>query len=90
VVAESLTNIARYSEATKATIRLARQSGSALIEVEDDGIGGVNPDAGSGIRGLIDRIDALDGSLDIRSEPGKGTRIQVRIPLASAAALHVG
>jgi PAS domain S-box-containing protein len=83
VVAESLTNVARYSKATRATIRLARQRGCALVEVEDDGVGGVNPDAGSGIRGLIDRIDALDGSLDVCSEPGKGTRIQVRIPLAS-------
>jgi PAS domain S-box-containing protein len=83
VVAESLTNVARYSKATKATIRIARQRECALVEVEDDGIGGANPDAGSGIRGLIDRIDALDGSLDVRSEPGKGTRIQARIPVAS-------
>jgi PAS domain S-box-containing protein len=91
VVAESLTNVARYSEATRATIRLARRRGCALVEVEDDGIGGANPDAGSGIRGLIDRIDALEGSLDVRSEPGEGTRIEVRIPLASAvAALHAG
>jgi PAS domain S-box-containing protein len=87
VVAESLTNVVRYSQATRAIVRLARQRESALVEVEDDGIGGVNPDAGSGIRGLIDRIDALDGSLDVRSEPGKGTRIQVRIPLASNVAL---
>jgi signal transduction histidine kinase len=84
VVAESLTNVARYAKATRATIRLARQSGCALVEVEDDGIGGANPEAGSGIRGLIDRIDALDGSLDVHSEPGIGTRIQVTIPLASS------
>ena len=83
VVSESLTNIARYSQATKATVRLARQSRSALVEVEDDGIGGADPDAGSGLRGLADRIDALDGSLSISSEPGKGTRIQVRLPLPS-------
>jgi signal transduction histidine kinase len=85
VVAESLTNVARHSQATRATIRLDRQSGCAVVEVEDDGIGGVNPDAGSGIRGLIDRIDALEGSLDVSSEPGRGTRIQVRIPLGSPA-----
>lgn len=84
VVAESLTNVARYAEATKATVRLARQNGYALVEVADDGIGGVNPEAGSGLRGLTDRIDALDGSLDVESEPGMGTRIRVRIPLASA------
>jgi PAS domain S-box-containing protein len=87
VIAESLTNVARYSEATRATIPLARQLGDALVEVEDDGIGGVNPASGSGIQGLIDRIDALDGSLDVSSKPGRGTRIQVRIPLASANAM---
>jgi signal transduction histidine kinase len=94
VVAESLTNVARYSEATKATIRLGREGGCAFVDVEDDGIGGAEPEAGSGIRGLIDRIDALDGSLDVDSEPGEGTRIRVRIPLASAEAatlaLHRG
>ena len=83
-MAESLTNIARYADATSATVRLAREGGCALVEVEDDGIGGVNPDAGSGIRGLRDRIDALDGSLDVSSEPGCGTRIRARIPVASA------
>jgi PAS domain S-box-containing protein len=83
VVAECLTNIARYSEATGATIRLSEESGHALVEVADNGVGGATPDAGSGIRGLVDRIEALDGSLEIRSEPGQGTRIQVKIPLAS-------
>ena len=83
VVAESLTNVARYAKATRVTVRLAREDGSALVEVEDDGIGGADPGGGSGIRGLIDRIDALDGSLDVRSEPGRGTRIQAQIPLAS-------
>ena len=83
VVAESLTNVARYAEATRVTVRLARQDGYALVDVEDDGIGGASPDGGSGIRGLIDRIDALDGSLDVWSEPGRGTRIQAKIPLAS-------
>jgi PAS domain S-box-containing protein len=61
VVAEALTNIARYAEATRVTICVARRSGSALVSVEDDGIGGASPDAGSGIRGLGDRIDALGG-----------------------------
>jgi hypothetical protein len=86
VVAESLTNVARYSRATKATVRLARQNGSALVEVEDDGIGGADPDGGSGLRGLVDRIDALDGSLDPSSEPGRGTRIRGRIPLPTGEA----
>jgi len=84
VVAESLTNVARYAEATKATIRVARHDDHALVEVADDGIGGVDPGSGSGLRGLADRIDALDGSLDVRSEPGMGTLIRVTIPLASS------
>ena len=87
VVTESLTNVARYAEATVVKIRLARQNRCALVEVEDDGIGGVRPEAGSGIRGLIDRVDALDGSLDVDSAPGTGTRIRVTIPLAPAAAV---
>jgi PAS domain S-box-containing protein len=84
VVAESLTNIARYAEAKSATIRLARDDACALVEVEDDGIGGADAASGSGIRGLIDRLDALEGSLVVRSEAGSGTRIRARIPLESA------
>ena len=84
VVAESLTNVARYAEASRATVRLGRENGFALVEVEDDGVGGVNPDAGSGLRGLTDRIDALDGTLAVFSERGAGTRLHARIPLAAA------
>jgi signal transduction histidine kinase len=80
VVAESLTNIARHSGATRASVRLSREPGCAVIEVEDDGIGGATPEAGSGISGVVDRIDALDGSVEVSSEPGRGTRIRVEIP----------
>jgi PAS domain S-box-containing protein len=86
VVAEALTNVARYAEATRVTVCIARRSGSALVSVEDDGIGGASSDAGSGIRGLVDRIDALGGSLTVRSEAGKGTRIAAQIPLGCVAA----
>lgn len=86
VVAESLTNIARYAEAKSATIRLARDDGCALVEIEDDGIGGADSAGGSGIRGLIDRLDALEGSLVVRSEAGRGTRIRASIPLEPARA----
>jgi signal transduction histidine kinase len=81
----------RYADATSASVRLTREDRCALVEVEDDGIGGADPTAGSGIRGLLDRIDALDGSLELRSEPGGGTRIRARIPLSSAdVAVHAG
>jgi PAS domain S-box-containing protein len=81
LVAEALTNVARHAEATTATVCLARRSGCAVVSVEDDGIGGASSDAGSGLRGLLDRIDALGGSFSVRSEPGKGTRIEAEIPL---------
>ncbi len=81
LVAEALTNVARHAEATTATVCLARRSGCAVVSVEDDGIGGASSDAGSGLRGLLDRIDALGGSFRVRSEPGKGTRIEAEIPL---------
>jgi signal transduction histidine kinase len=70
-VAESPTNVARYSRATRATVRLRQQDGCAVVEVEDDGIRGVNLESGSGIRGLIDRIEALDGSFDVRHRAGQ-------------------
>jgi PAS domain S-box-containing protein len=84
VVAESLTNVARYAEATSATIRLSQDNGCALVEVEDDGVGGADPAAGSGIRGLIDRLEALEGSLVIRSDASSGTLIRASIPLCTA------
>jgi PAS domain S-box-containing protein len=81
VVAESLTNVARYAEATQATVRLAGGDDHVLVEVADDGVGGVDPAAGSGLRGLTDRVEALDGALDVTSERGQGTRVRATIPL---------
>jgi signal transduction histidine kinase len=58
-------------------------NGTAVVEVADDGIGGADPDAGSGLRGLTDRVDALDGHLHIVSPAGGGTRIRAEIPCGS-------
>ena len=52
-----------------------------MIDVRDDGVGGANAAGGSGLRGLEDRVGALDGTLDVRSPPGEGTLIRARIPL---------
>jgi hypothetical protein len=90
LVAESLTNVARCSQATQATVRLYQQDGCVVVEVADDGVGGVNPVGGSGIRGLIDRVESPEGSFDVRSERGNGTRIPARIPLALAGAEPAG
>ena len=62
---------------------VGRENGSAHIEIRDDGKGGATPDAGTGLRGLADRVAALDGQLTIDSPPGEGTRIVAEIPCAS-------
>jgi signal transduction histidine kinase len=51
-----------------------------VVEVADDGVGGADPTRGSGLRGLVDRVEALDGRLAVESPPGRGTRIRVEIP----------
>jgi len=80
VVAEALANIAKYADATQAAVRVSRLNGLAVVEVEDDGVGGADPSHGSGLRGLADRVEALHGRLAVESEPGQGTRIRAEIP----------
>jgi signal transduction histidine kinase len=82
VVAEALTNVAKYAKAGAASVSIRREDGYAVVEVRDDGVGGASPDAGSGLRGLSDRVAALDGELDLRSPPGEGTTLRARMPLA--------
>jgi PAS domain S-box-containing protein len=84
VVAESLTNVARYAGATRARVRLAREADDVVVEIADDGVGGVDTEAGSGLRGLADRVEALDGVLDVASTRGRGTRVRATIPVAAA------
>jgi signal transduction histidine kinase len=80
LVAEALTNVAKYAQASVASVRVVRENGHVLVEIVDDGIGGADPSRGSGIRGLADRVEALDGRLDVESPPGVGTRIRAEIP----------
>jgi signal transduction histidine kinase len=82
VVAEALTNVARYSKATRADVSVQMHNGSALIEVADNGIGGADINGGTGLRGLQDRVAALDGKLMIASSPGAGTTITAELPCA--------
>jgi signal transduction histidine kinase len=82
VVAEALTNVARYAEASRAQVAVWRSDGRVEVEVRDDGIGGADPDAGSGLRGLADRVAALDGRLEVISPAGGGTTIRAVIPCA--------
>jgi signal transduction histidine kinase len=80
VVAEALTNVARYAGAQVATVSVERSNGHVEVKVSDDGVGGADPDRGSGLRGLSDRVAALDGRLDLTSADGQGTTVMVRIP----------
>jgi signal transduction histidine kinase len=81
VVAEALTNVAKYASASHASVRVSRVNGSAFVEIDDDGCGGADPARGSGLRGLADRVGALDGKLAITSPPGGGTRLRAEIPV---------
>ncbi len=79
---EALNNVAKYSEASQAAVRLARSNGDLTFEVSDDGTGFVLGETtyGTGLRGMTDRVEAIGGTLEIRSAPGKGTSVVGRIP----------
>ncbi len=81
VVAEALTNVAKYAQASAATVAVTVTDGLAVVEVADDGVGGADVTEGSGLRGLSDRVAALDGTLALDSPPGAGTRLRTEIPL---------
>ena len=81
VVSEALTNVAKYAEASLARVRVMRDNGLAIVEVVDDGVGGADARHGSGLRGLGDRLAALDGWLEIDSPAGGGTYVRAVIPV---------
>jgi len=80
VVAEALTNVAKYASATYVKVDVARHNGRVVVQVADDGVGGADPEVGTGLRGLADRLAVIEGRLEIDSEPGKGTTITAKIP----------
>jgi signal transduction histidine kinase len=80
VVAEALTNVARYANARAATVSVVRRNGQVEVQVSDDGVGGADPEQGSGLRGLSDRVAALDGRLELTSANGEGTTLRASIP----------
>jgi signal transduction histidine kinase len=81
VVAEGLTNVVKYANATRARVSLRRHRTWLEVVVADDGTGGAQIDAGSGLRGLSDRLAALEGELTVASPLGEGTRLAARIPI---------
>jgi signal transduction histidine kinase len=80
VVAEALTNVARYAQAQTVRVTVVRTNGHVDVQVSDDGVGGADPAHGSGLRGLSDRVAALDGRLELTSPDGDGTTVKARIP----------
>jgi signal transduction histidine kinase len=80
VTAEALTNVAKYARADQAFVHLSVEDDRLRLQVGDDGVGGADP-SGTGLRGLRDRVDALDGEIEIHSPPGNGTTVTVELPL---------
>jgi len=84
VVAEALTNVAKYAQAENVLVDLRRDEVNVVVVVEDDGVGGADLEHGTGLRGLVDRLSALDGTLELETPPGGGTRLRALIPCTPA------
>ena len=80
VVAEAVTNVAKYAHASHATVSVVKSDGRATVTVCDDGVGGADPASGSGLRGLAARVEALNGRLEVDSPSEGGTRVEAEIP----------
>ena len=83
VIAEALTNVERYAEASCATVSVQRDADAVKVAIVDDGRGGADRARGSGLRGLEDRLSAVDGVLELDSPSGGGTTVRVRVPLGA-------
>jgi PAS domain S-box-containing protein len=81
VVSEALANVTKYADARTVRVHISQLNGNALVKVSDDGVGGADPARGSGLRGLADRLSALNGTLVVESPPGEGTCIRAEIPI---------
>ena len=85
LVSEALTNVAKHAQASRATVTVAVHGDQLTVEVSDDGVGGASLDGGgSGLRGLADRVAALEGRFELGSEPGAGTTLRATVPLRPA------
>jgi signal transduction histidine kinase len=81
VASEALTNAAKHASASHVEVEAAVRDSSLLLSIRDNGVGGANPAVGSGLIGLRDRVEALGGSIEINSPPGRGTHVAVQLPL---------
>jgi signal transduction histidine kinase len=82
LVSEALANVAKYARASHVRVSVEQVGTRVLIDVDDDGVGGADPSRGSGLRGLADRVHALDGELELASPAGRGTHVHAEIPCA--------
>jgi signal transduction histidine kinase len=80
VVAESLANAQKHAQASSIRVEVRQDGTSLVVQVTDDGVGGAEASAGSGLVGLADRVEALGGTIEVAGPPGGGTRISARIP----------
>jgi signal transduction histidine kinase len=80
IVAEALTNVAKHARATEANVSLTMSNGSLVISVQDNGEGGADPSQGTGLTGLLDRIEATNGTLLIISPEASGTTVRASLP----------
>jgi signal transduction histidine kinase len=81
ICSEALANVAKYASPSRVVVRVTADGRAALVEIFDDGVGGADPAQGSGLRGLADRVEALDGTLRLESPPGGGTCLAAELPL---------
>jgi signal transduction histidine kinase len=80
VVSESLVNIAKHAQAKTARVEIVKEQSELVLEIVDDGIGGADSERGTGLRGLADRVESLDGRLRVWTPRGGGTRVRAEIP----------
>jgi signal transduction histidine kinase len=86
VVSEALTNAAKHSDASMVRIELDAGRSAVQLTIRDDGVGGADPSRGSGLVGLRDRVEALGGTLEVRSPAARGTTLVARFPLEGESA----
>jgi signal transduction histidine kinase/HAMP domain-containing protein len=86
VVSEALTNVAKHAQATAAHVQLRADDSVAELEIADDGVGGADPERGSGLIGLADRVEAIGGTIRITSPPGQGTVLRATLSIAATRA----
>jgi signal transduction histidine kinase/uncharacterized membrane protein len=89
-ISEALANVVKHADADSARVRVERFEGRVAFEIADNGVGGADPDRGSGLRGLRDRVETLDGALWIESASGRGTLVRAEIPVSSRNPATVG